>query len=71
MTNDKEEILEIMDKDKCSHGRSLLFCCRCKYGERSYVEYNEQANRDTVTDLNMGIGFKLKRGAERGEKYEE
>ena len=22
--------------DKCKHGRSKIFCCACRYGERSW-----------------------------------
>jgi len=25
-----------MSNKKCKHGRSLLFCCACNYGERSW-----------------------------------
>lgn len=50
----------IINKEgKCKHNK-VGFCCSCEYGERSYLEYHEQRERDLVDDLKIQIGFKLK-----------
>lgn len=34
------------NKDKCHHGRSKLFCCKCSYGERSHYKEREYEVKD-------------------------
>lgn len=41
-----------MTKNKCEHGSSKLFCCKCNYGDKSYVEYHGERARDTVENMN-------------------
>jgi len=51
---------------RCRHGRSLLFCCSCNYGEHSWYKEREYTN-DLVDDLNKPVGRKLKEINKKGE----
>lgn len=49
---------------KCRHGvkylyNSLNICVKCRYGEGSHKEYQEQQERDLVDDLKMNAGYKF------------
>jgi len=57
---------------KCKHGveRDGEFCCRCNYGERSYVDHHEKY-WDTVRDISTPIGYRLKYGFNMIRLYNE
>ncbi len=48
--------------DKSGSFKSGYFCCRCVYGPRSYLEYQEQQGRDTVGDMSMAYHVRLAHG---------
>ena len=47
------------NKEKCIHGRNAAFCCQCAYGS---LRSPQERHRDTVDEMNMAVGYKLKSG---------
>ncbi len=48
----------------CPHGVKSIgpwlgSCCKCRYGERSHLEYKERPDKDSSELMNQNIGKKL------------
>lgn len=54
-----------MKKKICKHGVDVTFmsniCCKCRYGEKSHLEYIEHSP-DLTNEMNYPIGYKLIKG---------